>query len=122
MKDEASFQIKGAVVNIREFEKSIKVTVSKNTYRKNNEDKLVRTVKFTTVTILGDKNRKNFMKSVAKGDHLHIDGTLEDTRFEKQGVQHYSVDVIATRWAVMDKKRQSKVELPETEAEAPKAA
>ena len=51
---------------------------------------------WVNVTVFG-KTAENMMDSVARGDLVYIEGTIETREYEKDGQKRTSVDVIANR-------------------------
>ena len=92
MQNVATFQIIGRIGKIDAQEKVTYLSVAAN-YRRQINDEWVDDTHWNNVTLFGKVAAR--VGKMTKGDLVHIQGRVRQNRFEKNGKEQFTVDLIA---------------------------
>ena len=119
MFDYAKFQIVGRVGKIKQFEKLTRVSIAANAdYQKDGE--WVKNTLWNEVVIFNEKTIARLKANLSEGDFVRAEGSLRNSRYERNGETVYSTDLICEEFYRQPTK--AKPAQPEDTAEAPAPA
>ena len=117
MFDFAKFQIVGRVGKIKHFDKLTRVSIAANAdYQKDGE--WVKNTLWNEVVIFNDKTITRLKANLTEGDYVRAEGSLRNTRYERNGETVFSTDLICEEFY----RQPTKAKPAQTEDPAPVAA
>lgn len=97
MRNWAEFDIQGNIANIDVSGRAVRVDIAANYGRKNKDSgEWENTPYFNRVTFFDQAAER--VKTYLPGDLVHVRGRVRQNSYEKDGVRHYTVDLIADRF------------------------
>jgi single-stranded DNA-binding protein len=93
----AEFTIIGRVGEIKTVGTTLRVSIASSHSRKDNHGEWIERTRWNEVTIFSETTRAFVRRNIAKGDLVFTSGSLEQTKWEKDGETFYGVTLAAER-------------------------
>ena len=97
MNTPAEFTIIGRVGEIKKVGTTLRVSIASSSSRKNDRGEWVERTRWNEVTIFSDTTCGFVRRNIGKGDLVYTSGSLEQTKWEKDGETFYGVTLAAER-------------------------
>lgn len=101
------FEQIGRVARINEFDTATKVVIASDRRMPNGNGATKKHTSFNSVTIFAKATREYIHEHIDVGDQVGCHGYIETGSYEKDGVTVYGVDLIASQFGLLSKKRES---------------
>ena len=97
MNTPAEFTIIGRVGEIKQVGTTLRVSIASSYSRKDNRGEWIERTRWNEFTIFSETTRAFVRRNIAKGDLVFTSGSLEQTKWEKDGETFYGVTLAAER-------------------------
>ena len=110
MYNDNSFQQIGHVARINDFDNVTKVVIATDRRAPDSNGDIQTRSTFNSVTIFNNKIRDYIRKHVGTGDAVGCQGFIGSGSYDKDGTPVYTVDLVATQFGLVAKKRDNGAE------------
>lgn len=94
MKCRNKVELLGNVGNVEKKENCLKLSLATSESWKNNNGEEHEKIMWHTITIF-EPYASKISNHIQKGDRLLIDGKIENSKYEKNGIERFSTEIIA---------------------------